>query len=60
MFREQRLTAGKTYTQPLQVSWHEFLKWRGWDECVVEELADDYVYLEWRIYGLKVAYGIGL
>lgn len=57
---EERQAKGKGYSQSIQISYHEFLKWRGWDERDVDELSDIFVFTEWRIYSLKLQYGISL
>lgn len=54
--REERQSG---YTQPLAVSWREFLKERGWTPDDVDALPDDWLYAEWQIYVLRIRYQIG-
>lgn len=42
----------------MEVSWHEFLRYMRWTPADVDELPDDFLYVEWGIYSLKVKYGI--
>ena len=47
------------YFQPLEASWREFLKERGWTPSQVDELPDDWLYAEWGMYILRNRYKIG-
>lgn len=55
--RRERLSS-KTYMQPIEATWREFLQYRGWTPDDVAELPDDWLYAEWGRYRLRAIYGI--
>lgn len=48
----------KAYMQPVAVSWIDFLNKRRWRPQDVDEMPDDFVFLQWSCYQLRIKYGI--